>query len=210
MSDQLLETYIRQLLETPLRRGQRRMAGRRADPHGTRFLQALHRICGESTGSLVSASCTQCRPTESSLTMNGALSSRSTTFSSVSASTDPERCTTPTASTRVAREFRSGHARLGNAAPARSGRQYPLHDSRRQRRSSAGSLPLLSRSVAGCYMQFIPIVERTTEEFLPLANLGWGERPGADRPLYTQHGSARHRTLCWRRTVRPFSDRHLR
>ena len=38
------------------------------------------------------------------------------------------------------------------------------------------------------YMQFIPIVERTTEAFLPLANLGWGERPGADRPLYTQHG----------------------
>jgi uncharacterized protein len=32
------------------------------------------------------------------------------------------------------------------------------------------------------FMQFIPIVERTTQEFLPLANLGWGERPGADRP----------------------------
>jgi uncharacterized protein len=39
------------------------------------------------------------------------------------------------------------------------------------------------------YMQFIPIVERTTQEFLPLANLGWGERPGADRPLYTQRGN---------------------
>jgi uncharacterized protein len=38
------------------------------------------------------------------------------------------------------------------------------------------------------YMQFIPIVERTTQEFLPLANLGWGERSGADRPLYTQRG----------------------
>ena len=38
------------------------------------------------------------------------------------------------------------------------------------------------------FMQFIPIVERTTEDFLPLANLGWGERPGSDRPLYTQHG----------------------
>ena len=39
------------------------------------------------------------------------------------------------------------------------------------------------------FMQFIPIVERTTEAFLPLANLGWGERSGSDRPLYTQHGS---------------------
>jgi uncharacterized protein len=38
------------------------------------------------------------------------------------------------------------------------------------------------------YMQFIPIVERTTEELIPLANLGWGKRPGGDRPLYTQHG----------------------
>ena len=38
------------------------------------------------------------------------------------------------------------------------------------------------------YLQFIPIVERTTEEFLPLANLGWSERAGADRPLYIQRG----------------------
>jgi uncharacterized protein len=38
------------------------------------------------------------------------------------------------------------------------------------------------------FMQFIPIVERTTQDFLSLANLGWGERPGADRPLYTQRG----------------------
>jgi uncharacterized protein len=38
------------------------------------------------------------------------------------------------------------------------------------------------------YMQFIPIVERTTEELIPLANLGWGKRPGGDRPLYMQHG----------------------
>jgi len=38
------------------------------------------------------------------------------------------------------------------------------------------------------FMQFIPIVERTTEDFLPLANLGWGERAGPDRPLYTQNG----------------------
>jgi uncharacterized protein len=39
------------------------------------------------------------------------------------------------------------------------------------------------------YMQFIPIVERTTQELLLLANLGWGERRGADRPLYTQRGA---------------------
>jgi uncharacterized protein len=38
------------------------------------------------------------------------------------------------------------------------------------------------------YMQFIPIVERVTAEMLPLANHGWSERPGGDRPLYTQIG----------------------
>ena len=39
------------------------------------------------------------------------------------------------------------------------------------------------------YMQFIPVVERTTAEFLPLANLGWGKQAGAERPLYLQRGS---------------------
>ena len=39
------------------------------------------------------------------------------------------------------------------------------------------------------YMQFIPIVERTSQDFLPLANIGWGDRPGSDRPLYTQSGT---------------------
>jgi uncharacterized protein len=38
------------------------------------------------------------------------------------------------------------------------------------------------------YMQFIPIVERATEELIDLANVGWGKRPGADRPLYAQRG----------------------
>ena len=38
---------------------------------------------------------------------------------------------------------------LGNAAPARRGGQYPVYHSRRERRSSARSLPILSRRVAG-------------------------------------------------------------
>jgi uncharacterized protein len=39
------------------------------------------------------------------------------------------------------------------------------------------------------HIQFIPVVERTTEALLPVANRGWGKRAGADRPLYTQTGS---------------------
>jgi uncharacterized protein len=39
------------------------------------------------------------------------------------------------------------------------------------------------------FMQFIPIVERVTETLLPLANLGWGSERGEDRPLYLQTGN---------------------
>ena len=38
------------------------------------------------------------------------------------------------------------------------------------------------------FMQFIPIVERATPETFAVANAGWGERV-KDRPLYTQEGS---------------------
>jgi uncharacterized protein len=38
------------------------------------------------------------------------------------------------------------------------------------------------------YIQFIPIVERATAETLSQANQGWSERPGGDRPLYSQVG----------------------
>jgi uncharacterized protein len=38
------------------------------------------------------------------------------------------------------------------------------------------------------FMQFIPIVERSTAELLPLANQGWGERAEGGRPLHTQRG----------------------
>jgi uncharacterized protein len=48
------------------------------------------------------------------------------------------------------------------------------------------------------YMQFIPIVERATAETLILANQGWSEHPGTDRPLYTQNGD-----LVTERSVKP-------
>ena len=38
------------------------------------------------------------------------------------------------------------------------------------------------------FIQFIPIVERSTIEMLPVANEGWAERPGGDRPFYKQSG----------------------
>jgi uncharacterized protein len=38
------------------------------------------------------------------------------------------------------------------------------------------------------FIQFIPIVERVSATILPLANLGWSERSGGDRPLYLQEG----------------------
>jgi len=51
------------------------------------------------------------------------------------------------------------------------------------------------------FIQFIPIVERVSEQELPLADAGWGDRARErtrDRRLYTQHGN-----LVTRRSVRP-------
>jgi uncharacterized protein len=39
------------------------------------------------------------------------------------------------------------------------------------------------------YLQFIPIVERVTADILPLANEGWSERISGDRPLYKLAGN---------------------
>ncbi len=39
------------------------------------------------------------------------------------------------------------------------------------------------------FIQFIPIVERATEQLLPLANLGWSEEVNIERPLYVQQGN---------------------
>ena len=47
------------------------------------------------------------------------------------------------------------------------------------------------------YIQLIPIVERATAETIDLANHGWGGHKGTDRPLYTQSGS-----LVTERTVK--------
>jgi len=38
------------------------------------------------------------------------------------------------------------------------------------------------------FIQFIPIIERATEQTLPLANEGWGERSRDIRPLYVSKG----------------------
>ena len=38
------------------------------------------------------------------------------------------------------------------------------------------------------FIQFIPIVERVTPQTKEIAELGWSERPGGERPLYTQTG----------------------
>ncbi len=48
------------------------------------------------------------------------------------------------------------------------------------------------------FMQFNPIVERATEESLPLADEGWSPTPAGKRPLYTVNGD-----LVTRRSVQP-------
>jgi len=38
------------------------------------------------------------------------------------------------------------------------------------------------------WLQFIPIIERATEQTIAVANQGWGVKSGIKRPLYTQNG----------------------
>lgn len=46
------------------------------------------------------------------------------------------------------------------------------------------------------FIQFIPIVERTTETLLPLANLGWSTTRKGKRPIYVQAGNmVTHRSV---------------
>jgi uncharacterized protein len=47
----------------------------------------------------------------------------------------------------------------------------------------------LRDEVGTTFIQFIPIVERVTSDLLPLANRGWGARGSDRRPLYLQEGS---------------------
>ncbi|GAB4530217.1 MAG: anaerobic sulfatase maturase [Anaerolineae bacterium] len=54
------------------------------------------------------------------------------------------------------------------------------------------------RREAPLFIQFIPIVERATQQTLSLADRGWSDRPGGLRPLYTQQGD-----LVTRRSVKP-------
>jgi uncharacterized protein len=48
------------------------------------------------------------------------------------------------------------------------------------------------------FIQFIPIIERTTPETAPLANKGWGRTETGERPLYTQDGH-----IVTHRSVKP-------
>ena len=111
------------------------------------------------------------------------------------------RCTTPTASTRAASRPSSGScAGSERLQAARRRVQRADHAAPRQRRPSA------SRSTASCatsaaprFMQFIPIIERlpAPRVDVPLAELGLApglaqEAPWKswrDRPLYRQEGS---------------------
>ena len=53
----------------------------------------------------------------------------------------------------------------------------------------------LRDELGASFVQFIPIVERATEETLPIAGAGWGHG-NRGRPLYTQHGNlVTHRSI---------------
>ncbi len=60
------------------------------------------------------------------------------------------------------------------------------------------------------WVQFIPIVERATEQTIEIANLGWSEQPGQQAPALHADRQPGHRALGRRRAVRPLPRRRLR
>ena len=60
------------------------------------------------------------------------------------------------------------------------------------------------------WVQFIPIVERATEETIEIANQGWSEQPGQQAPALHADRQPGHRALGRRRAVRPLPGRYLR
>ncbi len=67
-----------------------------------------------------------------------------------------------------------------------------MGDLERERGLVAGYLPgghCFRDEMGVRFVQFIPIVERATEELLQIANLGWSAERKEKRPLYTQEGT---------------------
>ena len=75
------------------------------------------------------------------------------------------------------------------ATPWRRG-QRPVHAARGEcRRIHSRCTGSSATSSSARYLQFIPIIERATEQTLELANAGWSDKPGRKRLLYTQAGT---------------------
>ena len=60
------------------------------------------------------------------------------------------------------------------------------------------------------WMQFIPIVERATADTIAIANQGWSDHAAGQAPALHPDRRPRHRPLGRRRAVRPLPDRHFR
>ena len=146
MADELLETYIRQLLEAqPGPRSDHRLAGRRADLDGSGFLQALDRA-----GRKIQKT----RPDRAAHHPDQRHQDRRRMGGLLQAAQLPGRAERgrPAAAARClpGEQGRLGHLRAGDArlavpAEARGGRQHPVHGPCCQRRPPAGGLPLLPR-----------------------------------------------------------------
>ena len=92
-------------------------------------------------------------------------------------------------------DVRPGDPRPGRAQAARRRLERADHDPRGQRRPRPRVYTFLRDELGATFIQFIPIIERATEETLPIADAGWGAACKG-RPLYTQDGSlVTHRSV---------------
>ena len=123
----------------------------------------------------------------------------------------PPSCTTRIASTRVAREHSSDVMRGWNVLNQHgvdvnilcsvhaANAEHPLEVYR-----------FFRDELKTSFIQFIPIIERVTEEMLPVANMGWGERGSDPRPLISARRESGDGALGRRGTMGAIPQRDLR
>ena len=223
MADELLETYIRQLIEAHRApHVDDRLAGRRADADGRRLLPAGHRLRREVPPARDDDRVHHPDQRDAHRRRIGGVLQGARLPRRDQHRRAARRCTTRTAWTGAARRRSSGSCRgLETPAGARCRVQHADHAPPRQRR------PPGSRSIASCatscgsrFIQFIPIIERLPAPRIdvPLDQLGLSPglahdapwRSWRDRPLYRQEGEPGHRPVRDRRPVRVVPERRVR
>ncbi len=190
MADELLDTYLRQLIEAHGGAPEVVVAWQGGEPTmmGLDFFRRAVELAN-GTGGPASRSPTPSRPTARCWTTSGARSSPSTASWSACRSTARSEVHD---TYRVDKGGKGSFDRVMKGLAALQRHDVAWNALTTVHAANAGLgrevYAFLRDDCGARFMQFIPIVERATPETLAAANAGWGARV-RDRPLYVQEGN---------------------